>query len=95
MAPRELEALAGRGGLRELAGIGEVTERTIAESLRGEEPVYLRRMEATGGRMVADLGAELCAAHPGKEVRASLSCRALDGRTRDWGGYDMCQVPEQ
>ena len=61
MPPGELEALAGRGGLRELAGIGEVTERTIAESLRGEEPVYLRRLEATGGRMVAELGAELCA----------------------------------
>jgi putative hydrolase len=39
-----------------------VTERTIAESLRGEEPVYLRRLEATGGRMIAELGAELCAA---------------------------------
>jgi putative hydrolase len=42
--------------------VGEVLERTIAESLRGEEPVYLRRLEATGGRMVAELGAELCAA---------------------------------
>jgi putative hydrolase len=62
MAPGELEALAARGGLRELAGIGEVLERTIVESLRGEEPVYLRRLEATGGRMVAELGAELCAA---------------------------------
>jgi putative hydrolase len=62
MAPGELQALAARGGLRELAGIGEVTERTTAESLRGEEPVYLRRLEATGGRMIAELGAELCAA---------------------------------
>jgi putative hydrolase len=62
MAPGELEGLAARGALRELPGIGEVTERTIAESLRGEEPVYLRRLEATGGRMVAELGAGLCAA---------------------------------
>lgn len=62
MVPGELEALAARGGLRELAGVGEVLERTIAESLRGEEPVYLRRLEATGGRMVAELGAELCGA---------------------------------
>ena len=61
MAPGELEALVARNGLRELAGVGEVTERTIVESLRGEEPVYLRRLEATGGRMVAELGAELCA----------------------------------
>jgi putative hydrolase len=56
---------ARRGTLRDLGGIGEVLERTIAESLRGEEPVYLRRLEATGGRMVAELGAELCAALKG------------------------------
>jgi putative hydrolase len=58
----ELADRARRGTLRELGGIGDVTERTIAESLRGEEPVYLRRLEATGGRVVAELGAELCAA---------------------------------
>jgi len=34
----------------------------VAESLRGEEPVYLRRLEATGGRPVAEAGAELLAA---------------------------------
>jgi putative hydrolase len=62
MSPGELEALAARNGLRELPGVGEVVERTIVESLRGEEPVYLRRLEATGGRMVAELGVELCAA---------------------------------
>ena len=39
----ELAARAGAGTLRDLPGIGEVTERTILESLRGEEPVYLRR----------------------------------------------------
>ena len=33
--------------------------RTIAESLRGEEPVYLRRLEATGGQPIAELGAAL------------------------------------
>jgi putative hydrolase len=48
---------AETGGLRELPGIGEVTERTILESLRGEEPVYLRRLEATGGTPLA-AGAE-------------------------------------
>ena len=58
----ELRERVKRGALRELAGVGEVLERTIAESLRGEHPVYLRRLEATGGRMVAELGAELCAA---------------------------------
>jgi putative hydrolase len=58
----EVAARSRAGTLRELAGIGEVLERSIAESLRGELPVYLRRLEATGGRVVADLGAELCAA---------------------------------
>lgn len=58
----EAEERVRFGTLRELGGIGEVLERTIAESLRGEEPVYLRRLEATGGRVVAELGAELCAA---------------------------------
>jgi putative hydrolase len=57
--------LAESGGLRQLPGIGEVTERTILESLRGEEPVYLRRLEATGGRPLADGAAELRAALKG------------------------------
>ncbi|MDQ2674811.1 MAG: PHP domain-containing protein [Chloroflexota bacterium] len=43
----ELQERAATGRLRELTGIGEVTERTILESLRGEEPVYLRRLEST------------------------------------------------
>ena len=59
LAAEELAEHVQRGTLRTLPGIGEVTERTITESLRGEEPVYLRRLVATGGRMVAELGAEL------------------------------------
>jgi putative hydrolase len=53
---------AESGTLRELPGIGEVTERTILESLRGEVPVYLRRLEATGGRPLDAGAAELRAA---------------------------------
>ncbi len=55
----ELAERVRAGTLRELPGIGEVLERTITESLRGEEPVYLRRLEATGGRPVADGAAEI------------------------------------
>jgi len=58
----ELADRAAAGTLRAMPGIGEVLERTIVESLRGEEPVYLRRLEATGGQPVAALGATLCAA---------------------------------
>jgi putative hydrolase len=58
----ELAARAANGSLRELPGIGEVTERTILESLLGEEPVYLRRLESTEGRPLAEGAAELRAA---------------------------------
>lgn len=58
----ELATRASTGGLRELSGIGEVTERTILESLRGEEPVYLRRLEATEGTPQAEGAARLRAA---------------------------------
>jgi len=50
MGPEEVGRLAATGGLRGVSGIGEVTERTILESLRGEEPVYLRRLVSTGGQ---------------------------------------------
>ena len=50
MGPDEAQRLAAAGGLRAVSGIGEVTERTILESLRGEEPVYLRRLESTEGQ---------------------------------------------
>ena len=59
IAPGELAERARRGTLREMPGIGEVLARTIAESLRGEEPVYLRRLESTGGQPIAELGAAL------------------------------------
>lgn len=65
LEPGELERRAGDGSLRELAGIGEVTERTILESLRGEEPVYLRRLEATGPVPVDEGTAALFAALQG------------------------------
>ncbi len=55
----DLASRAAACTLRELEGIGEVTERTVLESLRGEEPVYLRRLEATGGRPLAEGAAEL------------------------------------
>ena len=58
----DLAERAASGTLRELAGIGEVTERTILESLRGEEPVYLRRLESTKGRPLEAGAAERRAA---------------------------------
>jgi putative hydrolase len=43
----ELAERAAAGTLEKLAGIGTVTARCITESLGGEVPVYLRRLEAT------------------------------------------------
>jgi len=58
----EIQKRAATGSLRELPGIGEVTERTILESLRGETPVYMRRLESTEGKPLATGAAELRAA---------------------------------
>jgi putative hydrolase len=62
LPPDELRDRVKRGSLHDLPGIGEVIERTVAESVRGEEPVYLRRLESTGGRPVAEGAATLLAA---------------------------------
>jgi putative hydrolase len=55
----ELARRVADGTLQDLSGIGEVTARTVTEAMAGEIPVYLRRLEATGGRPVAEGGAEL------------------------------------
>ena len=65
LAPDEIAERAATGRLRELTGIGEVTERTILESLRGEAPVYMRRLESTEGTPQAQGAAELRAALKG------------------------------
>ena len=65
MPAEEIAELAASGRLRQLSGIGEVTERTILESLRGEEPVYLRRLESTEGTPQEEGAAQLRAALKG------------------------------
>ena len=61
--PREeLAARAAAGTLVELSGIGKVTALVVTESLRGEEPVYLRRVETLDGTPVAEGAARLRAA---------------------------------
>lgn len=46
LEPAILARRVAAGTLTDLAGVGEVTARCVTESLAGEEPVYLRRMEA-------------------------------------------------
>jgi len=62
MADGELDRRVRDGTLQEVKGIGKVTATVIEEAHGGEVPVYLRRLEATGGRPVAEGGAELRAA---------------------------------
>ncbi|MDT4912077.1 MAG: putative hydrolase [Pseudonocardiales bacterium] len=58
----ELAARAQAETLKELSGIGDVTARCVAESLAGEEPVYLRRLLATEDEPLDDATAALRAA---------------------------------
>jgi putative hydrolase len=46
LPPAELQRLAAKGGLRDLPGIGEKTERVIQDALAGGVPDYLQRLEA-------------------------------------------------
>jgi putative hydrolase len=55
----ELERRAAAGSLEELKGIGKVTAMVITESLAGEEPVYLRRVESMGLTPVAQQADDL------------------------------------
>lgn len=62
LSEEDLRTRAAAGTLTSLRGIGQVTATVITEALDGEVPVYLRRLEATGGKPVAEGGAELRAA---------------------------------
>ncbi|MFY9808602.1 MAG: PHP domain-containing protein [Pseudonocardiaceae bacterium] len=58
---------AGAGTLTALSGVGEVTARCVIESLAGELPEYLRRLEASG-----DAPEETAAGKAGAALRAAL-----------------------
>ena len=62
LGSKEVAERSAAGTLTELAGIGTVTGRCVAESLAGEEPVYLRRLVGTEGTPVAEGGEALRAA---------------------------------
>ena len=58
----ELAERTAAGTLSKLKGIGDVTARCVEESLRGEEPVYLRRLLATEDEPLDEATAALRAA---------------------------------
>ncbi|MEU8005913.1 hypothetical protein AB0B66_32535 [Catellatospora sp. NPDC049111] len=57
--PADLAGRAAQGTLAKLPGLGEVTARCVAESLAGEQPVYLRRLLATADRPLDEATEEL------------------------------------
>ncbi|MGH3786237.1 MAG: PHP domain-containing protein [Pseudonocardiaceae bacterium] len=60
LAPRaDLAQRARAENLTALTGVGEVTARCVTESLAGQQPEYLRRLEASGDRPLDGLAAEL------------------------------------
>jgi putative hydrolase len=66
LGPAEVEERATTGRLREVKGIGETTERVIAEALADRTPAYLERLEADASEAVEP------GAGPGSELRALL-----------------------
>jgi putative hydrolase len=59
LSAEEIAVRAAAGTLTELSGVGEVTARCVAESLAGEEPVYLRRLSATAESDVDEAAAAM------------------------------------
>lgn len=59
----ELEALAASGELRRLRGVGDVTARCVVESLAGDEPAYLGKLQENAeGTALVDAAVDLRAA---------------------------------
>ena len=69
--PDELRSRGENGTLRELSGIGSKSESVIRESLAGEVPAYLRRLEEEAAGPLVEGGEELRAA-----LRGDLHCHS-------------------
>jgi putative hydrolase len=73
LAARDDVAQRARAGtLTALTGVGEVTARCVTESLAGEQPLYLRRLEATGDTRVAPEGVAEGVTPGGAALRLAL-----------------------
>ena len=57
--PVELKQRAAQGSLTELTGIGKATALVVEQSLAGQEPAYLRRVETLGETPVSEAAASL------------------------------------
>ncbi|BBG00545.1 MULTISPECIES: PHP domain-containing protein [Pseudonocardia] len=89
--PDELRRLHASGGLTELRGVGEVTARCVGESVSGEEPVYLRRLEDAVARADAD-GVPL--ADAAQRLRESLRGDCHSHTDASDGGSPLAEMAE-
>ena len=89
--PDELARLHASGGLTELRGIGEVTARCVGESVTGEEPVYLRRLEDAVARADAD-GVPL--AEAAQRLREALRGDCHSHTDASDGGSPLAEMAE-
>jgi putative hydrolase len=71
LTPEEIATRAADGTLTKISGVGDVTARCVAESLAGEEPVYLRRLAATDGSDVGEAAVALR-----KALRGDCHCHS-------------------
>jgi len=71
LPPGEAEQRAATGRLRELPGIGETTEKVIAEALAGGTPSYLQHLEEEAQKNVEGDGQPVLKGAAG-ELRAAL-----------------------
>jgi putative hydrolase len=85
LSEKEIAERASAGTLAKLQGVGDVTARCVAESLAGEEPVYLRGCSATEGSDVDETGA---GAAQGAPRRLPQPLRLVRRRLTDRGDGD-------
>lgn len=45
-------------------------------------------------RVLEQIGARLCERHPGSAVVVKLRCKYIDRDPVEYGGYDICNVPQ-
>jgi len=62
LSPEEVAELAASGKLKTVQGVGDTTAKAIAESLAGEPPAYLAKLEAEALKPLAEGGEALRAA---------------------------------
>jgi putative hydrolase len=61
-SPEQVAELAANGKLKTIKGVGDTTAKAIAESLAGEVPGYLAKLEAEAEKPLAEGGEAMRAA---------------------------------